>query len=220
MVGLWRLPCMFVLATALVCPVSAHAQAIINEWSSVKTPPAPELKNITVDPKTTALLMLDFVKQACNQQRRPRCLATLPKASALLTEARAANMLVVYSIVSGSTTGDILREVAPTGNEPVVQSGVDKFYKTNLEQILKDDGIKTVIVIGTAAHGAVLYTASEAVLRGMKVIVPVDGISAESRYIEQYVDYNFTSAPIIAKNVALTSVAKLKFSENRPSNMN
>lgn len=37
-----------------------HAANIIDEWASVKTPKAPELKAVTVDPKTTALLMLDL----------------------------------------------------------------------------------------------------------------------------------------------------------------
>src|ERR1700688_2199629 len=81
-------------------PLPAPAQTIINEWSSVTAPPAPELKAVTVDPKTTALLMLDFVKQTCNQQRRPRCVATLPKVKALLAEARAKDMLVVYSFIN------------------------------------------------------------------------------------------------------------------------
>ena len=198
-------------ALVLGSPIPAPAQTIINEWSSIKAPPAPELKAVTVDPKTTALLMLDFVKQGCNEQRRPRCLATLPKAKALLAEVRAKNMLVVYSFTSTSTMGDTLSEVAPTGKEPAVQSGADKFYKTNLEQILKDKDIKTVIVVGTASHGAVMYTASEAALRGMKVIVPVDGMSAENAYIEQYVAYNFTSAPTISNNVTLTSVDMIKF---------
>jgi nicotinamidase-related amidase len=35
-----------------------------------------------------------------------------------------------------------------------------------------------VIAVGTAANGAVLYTASAAAFRGMNVIVPVDGISS------------------------------------------
>ncbi len=198
-------------ALVLGSPIAAPAQTIIDDWSSIKAPPAPQLKSVTVDPKTTALLMLDFVKQTCNQQRRPRCLATLPKVKKLLAEARAKDLLIVYSVIPGGAIGDTLPEVAPTGKEPVVQSGVDKFYKTNLEQILKDKGITTVIVVGTAAHGAVMYTGSEAVLRGLKVIVPVDGMSAESTYIEQYVAYNFTSAPIISNNVTLTSIDMMKF---------
>jgi nicotinamidase-related amidase len=199
------------VAAILVSAVSAPAQTIINEWSGVKAPPAPELKTVRIEPKTTALLMLDFVRQSCNEQRRPRCLVTLSKAENLLAEARAKDMLVVYSIVPGATISDTLPAVAPIGKEPVVQSGADKFYKTNLEQILKDKNIQTVIVVGTAAHGAVMYTASEAAFRGMNVIVPLDGISAENTYIEQYVAHNFTSAPGVAGKVTLTSVDMVKF---------
>ena len=198
-------------ALVLGSPVPVPAETITNEWSSIKVPPAPELKAVTVDPKTTALLMLDFVKPSCNEQRRPRCIATLPKAKALLAAARAKDMLVVYSFTSTSAMADTLSEVAPTDKEPAVQSGVDKFYKTNLEQILKDKNITTVIVAGTAAHGAVMYTASGAALRGMKVIVPVDGISAENAYNEQYVIYNFTSASGISDKTTLTTVDMIKF---------
>ncbi len=200
------------LAAILGSTVSAPAQTIIDEWSSVKAPPAPQLQAVTIDPRTTALLMLDFVKQTCNKEHRPRCLVSIPKAKKLLTEARAKNMLVVYSIIPGpATIGDTLPDVAPTADEPFVKASVDKFYKTNLEEILKGKNIQTVIVVGTAAHGAVLYTASAAVLHGFKVIVPVDGMSADNTYIEQYVTYNFTSAPTVSGKVTLTSVDMVKF---------
>jgi nicotinamidase-related amidase len=198
-------------AAVLVFAAPASAETIIDEWLNVKAPPAPELKAVTVDPKTTALLMMDFVPQSCSQQRRPRCLATLPKAKALLAKARAKDMLVVYSLIPVGTIGETLSEVAPTGKEPFVQSGVDKFYKTNLEQILKDKDIKTVIVIGTGANGAVLYTASGAVLRGMKVIVPVDVVSDVNVYMEQYVAYHLMNAPNIAGNITLTRVDMMRF---------
>jgi len=45
--------------TALASPT--HAANIVDEWANVKAPKAPELKAVTVDPKTTALLMLDFM---------------------------------------------------------------------------------------------------------------------------------------------------------------
>jgi|SRR5665213_328565 len=199
------------VAAILGSAAPLHAQTIIDEWSSIKAPPAPELKSVTVDPKTTALLVLDLVKQTCNAQRRPRCLATLPAAKKLLAEARSKNLLVVYSYVPGGTLADALPEVAPTGKEPAVQAGADKFLDTNLEQILKDKGIQTVIVIGTAAHGAVLYTASEAALRGFNVIVPVDGVSAENAYIEQYVAYNLTNAPGVSSKTTLTRIDTIKF---------
>jgi len=198
--------CIMVLASS----VPSSAQTIINEWSSVKAPPTPELKGVTIDPKTTALLMLDFVKQTCNEKVRPRCPATLPAAKQLLTGARASNVLVVYSIVGGSI-GDTVADVAPNGKEPFVQAGPDKFLNTELEKILKDHGIKTVIVAGTAANGAVLHTASEAVLRGFKAVVPVDTMSADNAYIEQYVAYHFTSAPLVAAGTTLTRVGMVKY---------
>src|SRR5450759_1021809 len=48
-----------VLAAFLGFAAPLHAQSIIDEWPSVQAPPAPELTSVTVDPKTTALLMLD-----------------------------------------------------------------------------------------------------------------------------------------------------------------
>jgi nicotinamidase-related amidase len=196
----------------LVSSVPSSAQTIIDEWSSVKAPPAPELKGVTIDPKTTALLMLDLVKQNCNEKARPRCTQTLPAAKQLLTEARANNVLVVYGLVAGSVIGDTVADVAPNGKEPVIQSGPDKFVNTDLEKMLKDRGIKTVIVAGTAANGAVLHTASEAVLRGFKAVVPVDTMSADNAYIEQYVAYHFIAARGgIAAGTTLTSVGMLKY---------
>src|SRR5271170_5033707 len=98
-------------ALVLGSPIAAPAQTIVNEWSSVTAPAAPELKPVAVDPATTALLVLDLVKQTCNQQRRPRCLATLPKVKNLIAAARAKNMLIVYSLVATATIGDTLPEV-------------------------------------------------------------------------------------------------------------
>jgi nicotinamidase-related amidase len=136
-----------------------------------------------VDTKTTALLLLDFVNPNCT--RRPRCLASMPAMHKLLTEARAKGVPVVYSTSGKATPNDILKDVAPVAGEPVVHSSVDKFRGTDLDKILKGKGVHTVIVTGTAAHGAVLYTGSAAALRGMQVIVPVDGMTSETLYYEQ-----------------------------------
>jgi alkylation response protein AidB-like acyl-CoA dehydrogenase len=46
--------------TLIVAPPSpAFAQTIVDEWSGVKVPPAPELKGVTIDPKVTALLVTE-----------------------------------------------------------------------------------------------------------------------------------------------------------------
>ena len=60
---------------------------VISEWVTAVVPPAPELKEVTVDPSTTALLFLDIMKAGCSA--RPRCVAAVPSMKRLHDEARA-----------------------------------------------------------------------------------------------------------------------------------
>jgi len=193
------------LATAL----PGYAQTIIDEWASVQRPNAPVLKPVTVDTGTTALLMLDFMNQNCG--KRPRCIATIPAVKNLLTQARAHKMLVVYALIAKTTTADVMKDVAPVPGEPSVLSGPDKFLNTDLERILKERGIKTVIAVGTSADGAVLYTASAAAFRGMNVIVPVDGMSSNDSYAELVTASVLTIAPRVGAATTLTKVDLIKF---------
>ncbi len=204
--------CSLVISTSigLSAPrLSYAAQTIVDEWSTVKAPPAPELKQAVIDPKVTALLVLDIQKQTCSP--RPRCVASLPKIQTLLTQARARGLLVIYSLIPGSSPPDILSEVAPLGGEPTVTSGPQKFLGTVLEKILKEKGITTVIVVGTAAHGVVLHTGSEAALRGFKVIIPVDGMSADIPYAEQYTAWHLVNAPRVSTQVTLTRTDMIQY---------
>jgi nicotinamidase-related amidase len=191
--------------------VAAQAANIVDEWSTVKAPPAPALKPVTVDTKDTALLMLDFLHSNCNSEHGKRCMASLPIVKKLLDEARAKQMLVVYSAYGKNTEKDIWADVAPRGGEPFVVSFLDKFIGTDLNKILKAKGIKTVIIVGSAANGAAFGTASSAAQRGYTVIVPVDGISSDDPYAEQSAVWNMVNAPVIASKITLTTVGMMKF---------
>lgn len=201
-------------ATILSSAIGSSAQAsnIIDEWANVKAPPAPALKPVTVDPKTTALLMLDFVPHDpyCGGGK-PRCGATLPAMKQLLAQARAHGATVVYSVAGKYESSDIAKDIAPATNDPSVKSKADKFLNTDLEKILKDKGIQTVIVTGTAANGAVLYTGTGAALRGLKVIVPVDGLSANELYEEQLTVWQLAHGPGFGGQVTLTKTDMIKF---------
>jgi nicotinamidase-related amidase len=188
-----------------------QARTIIDEWASVKAPPPPVLKPVTIDRKTTALLMLDFNQQTCNLQRRPRCIASIPKVKTFLAAARAAGVPVIYSVGGGGKRADIAKDLAPASDDPVVSGGVDKFVGTDLEKLLKERGVTTVIIVGTAANGAIIYTASGAAMRGMKVIIPVDGVSADTLYAEQYTAWHLVNAPLVSAAVTLTSLDAVTF---------
>jgi nicotinamidase-related amidase len=198
-------------AAAALWAAPVQAQTIVDEWASVKAPAPIELKTVKVDPKTTALLVLDLVKQTCNAERRPRCLASLPKVEKFLAEARAKGVPVVHSITPATTPADIAPQAAPKEGEPIVSSMANKFIRTDLDKILKDKGITTVIVVGTTAQGAVLYTASEAAFLGYKVIAPVDGSSAESTYAEQLTAWTLATAPGVGQNTTMTRFDMIGF---------
>jgi nicotinamidase-related amidase len=191
---------------------SVSAASIIDEWASVKAPPPPALKPVTVDNKTDALLVIDMVAETCNAQARPRCVETIPAIQKILNDARAKGMTVIYAL--GISGKEILPALAPKDGEPIVKSGADKFVNTELEKMLKDKGISGVIVVGTLASGGVLHTASQAAFRGFKVVVPVDGMSSQNAntlYSEQYTAWHLANGPGLANNVTLTRIDTIKF---------
>jgi nicotinamidase-related amidase len=120
-------------------------------------------------------------------------------------------MLVVYSITQMGNPSDIAWELTPLPGDPVVKSTVDKFYKTNLEIILQERGIKTVVITGFAANGAVLHTATSAAFRGYNVIIPVDCMSAANPYAEQYTAWHMLNSPGTRNRATLTKVNLISF---------
>jgi nicotinamidase-related amidase len=203
------LPIVLMAATlGLALPVRA-ADTVLDNWASVQPPAAPKLKDVTIDPKTTALLMLDFLKQNCAPV--PACTATLPAMQGLLNTARQKKMLVVYTMFEPAKPADILPQVAPTGKEPMITAFLDKFLNTDLDKVLKKNHIKTVIVVGSASNGAVLFTATSAFFHGYQVVVPVDGISSRAPYADQSTLYTFAAAPVMGGKVDLTLTNMLKW---------
>lgn len=213
-----RLEALFIGAALVTgfCGIATGARAqqtIIDEWTGVKVPAAPALKPATLDPKTTALLLMDFTNQTCTKERRPRCAASVPKLQKLLTDARTHGMFVVYSVATAGATGaDILKELAAKSDEPVLPPlGPDKFIGSDLEKTLKDKGVKTLIVTGTAANTSVLHTGGEAALRGFKIVVPVDGISSDDAFPELYTAWHLVNAARIAPQTTLTKVDMISY---------
>jgi len=93
-------------------------------------------------------------------------------------------MSVFYTLVGQDPTpaGMIDKSLVPHASDFLIKGsgGADKFINSNLDQGLKDKGIKAVIVTGTSAQGAVGGTSNGAAQRGYKVVVPVDGMSAKT----------------------------------------
>ncbi|HEX3486466.1 MAG TPA: isochorismatase family protein [Micropepsaceae bacterium] len=193
-------------------PVSAD---VIGDWNSAVVPPPPELKDVTIDPSTTALLILDLMKQGCGA--RPRCVASVPNVKRLHDQARAKGMMIWYSLVgsNGKATPDdvIDASIKPRDGEWYRAGGPDKFLGSTLQAYLKQRGIKTVIVCGTSFQGVGVGVGSGAAQRGYKVIIPVDCLSSEDAYHEQYAAFHLAKGgPAgVTSQVTLTRSTMIKF---------
>ncbi|HEY3918306.1 MAG TPA: isochorismatase family protein [Stellaceae bacterium] len=196
---------------AALLATRATAADLISEWSTIQMPPPPELKPVTVDPKTTALFLFDFMKENCGA--RPRCVEDVPKLKALHDRARAANMLVLYTLPGGGQP--IEPSFAPRAGEVIdqKQGGPDKFYGDDLDQRLKEHGIKTVILCGTSAQGVGIGTGAAAAQRGYTVIYPIDCLPSESAFREAYAAWHMGGGgpPVTTKSVTVTRSDMIKF---------
>ena len=184
---------------------------VIEIWSDVIVPDPPELKSINVDTKSTAFLLLDIQQQNCTP--RPRCIESIPMVKELLEDSRKRKMLVVYTLTKIGKREDVREEVRPLDEELFVASGVDKFFGTNLEDILIRNNIKNVLLAGTAAQGAVLHTATGAALRNFQVIVPIDCMSSAEIYAEQYTAWHLANAPGTKGKCVLTRRSMINWTE-------
>ena len=204
-------------SAALIAALGASPSVadVISDWSTAVAPPAPELKEVTIDPSTTALLLLDIMKEGCGA--RPRCVAAVPNIKKMHDEARAHDMIVWYSLVGsdGKATPDDVMDPAikPQAGEWYRQGGPDKFLGSTLDPILKQAGIKTVVICGNSFQGATVGTGQEAAQRGYKVIVPVDCSAGEDVYHEQYAAFQLAKGgPAgITSTVTLTRSTMVKF---------
>ena len=200
---------------AIICLAATpvRAQTLIEEWGTAKFPAPPPLKPAKIDGKETALLVMDFTKQTCTPERRKRCADSVSKVVKLVTEARAKGALIIFSVaVPNSVPADILPELTPAAGEQVLPPlGPDKFINSDLEKTLKDKGIKTVVAMGTQAQTSVLHTGATAALKGFKVIVPVDGMSADEVFPELYTAWHLATAARISSNVTLTKFEMIGF---------
>ena len=110
----------------------------------------------------------------------------------------------MWTSIRGPKPEDYIADVAARGESSLLIGAVDKFTGTDLEKTLKDKGITTIVATGTSSYGAVIFTASEAVVRGFSVVVPVDGMSSSQPFGDQATAWILANLPGGADKVTLT----------------
>lgn len=196
------------LAVALAMVLTVFPLAAL---AQVELPRIPDPVPVELPAATTAFLVLDIVDPNC--LRRPACVESLPAMANLLERARQAKVLVVYT----GNPANILPEVAPREGDPIPATmGGDKFYNSDLDQILKDAGITTLLLVGTTVVNAVVNTSFAATRRGYTVVVAEDGISADNDFQVFYARYhllleNPQNVPLTPRAATLTRMDMIRF---------
>lgn len=94
--------------------------------------------------------------------------------------------------VEGTKGAEIVKELKPERNDIVIKKTTySGFFGTNLKEMLEDLKIDTVYLTGVAMNICVHYTAVDAKMNGLKVVVPLKGVRGLTREDENYMKRQF-----------------------------
>ena len=214
-----RLRTVLLISATLLALCGVVAQAQSNKpMQTLQMPAMPDPARVTLNPKTTALMVLDYVEDICNTQ--PKCKGQmLPAMTPFMERVRKAGLVVAYGTRAQNMT-KWLKEVAPAeGDIKIVNTAQDRFYNTDLDKALKAKGIKTIIMVGWKVSGSVTYTSVGAMMRDYTVVIPVDTTAAATDYETAIGFYNVLNSgnanlanePLKPKAVTLSRTDMITF---------
>ncbi len=173
-----------------------------------------------IEPKKTAMIVVDmqndFVAVGAAMET-PAARAAVPKIAEALTICRNAKIRVIYTahahrhdgcdmglfddmhppiakraaLVDGTPGVDIYPELAPAPGEHVIKKHrYSGFFGTDLDIILREWGVDTVIISGTTTENCCHATARDAMFRNYRVIFLSDATATN-----EYPDRGFGTMP-------------------------
>jgi nicotinamidase-related amidase len=84
--------------------------------------------------------------------------------------------------VPGTPGHDFVDDLAPLADELVVRKyRSSAFFGTNLDLLLRSNGIKTVVIGGCTTEGCVESTARDAMFSDFYVVIATDGVASDDR---------------------------------------
>jgi nicotinamidase-related amidase len=156
---------------------------------TLQMPALPAPVPVTLNPKITALLVLDYVEPICNSE--PKCKGEmLPAMTPFMARVRKAGLVVAYGTREENVSKWLPEVAQKPGDIKIVNTAQDRFYNTDLDKALKAKGITTIIMVGWKVSGSVAYSSVGATVRGYTVVIPVDTTAATTDYEQVIGFYN------------------------------
>lgn len=119
-------------------------------------------EQLSIDKNKTTVLIMDYQNRQLNYFSESVQKDLLTRVNNILARARQSNIPVIYvEVQRGERTKEteIHPAVSPKSGELVLtKNGTGPFASTNLDEILKKKGIKTLILMGISTSGCVLST--------------------------------------------------------------
>jgi nicotinamidase-related amidase len=165
----------------------------------VEVPDYPVEAAVALPAAATAVVVVDMQNDFVSPGGAlvvPDAAATVPVVRQLLGRSRSAGVRVFFTqdthapgdpefpiwgehVLEGTWGWQIVDDLTPAAGERVIRKlRYDGFFGTSLDHELRLAGVSHVVVCGTVANICVLHTAGSAALRGYRVVVPMDAVSA------------------------------------------
>jgi len=176
-----------------------------------------------------AILVIDMLEEFVRGRLKAAAAeAIVPKIERLLKTARGKKVPVIYAVdthyperdfetklwgphaIIGSPEREIVEELKPAESDYVVEKRrYDAFFSTDLDILLRELGVDTLILTGIHTHICVLTTALGAFYRGYKIVVPRDCVAAATdewhewglKYMESFLGARITSLEEVLKEL-------------------
>ncbi|MGI6153239.1 MAG: cysteine hydrolase family protein [Christensenellaceae bacterium] len=154
----------------------------------------------------TAIILVDVLNDfVTGALTCDRAVALVPRLKKLVEAARKKGVYVIYSndahlkgidgelelwgdhAIAGTKGAEVVPELTPAAGDYIVpKRRYSGFFQTDLQLLLTELGVDTLVMTGLRAHMCVRHTTADAYCWGYKIIVPTDGTDS---FTEE--DYNY-----------------------------
>lgn len=179
---------------------------MMEEYPEIRRVVVPEYvikDEVVLDPRTTALLIIDMQNDFANPKGKlfvPSAPATVPMMKGLIERARTGKATIIYTqdwhrpddpefklwgehAVAGTWGAEMIDDLKPEDGDYIIKKmTIDPFYGTSLDHVLRLLGTHTLIITGTVANICVLHAAASAAIRAYNMVYPIDVVSALNEF--------------------------------------